>query len=237
MLRRASRLLALVLLCGVGQAGASKADGPPFIAHLPQGTVELVGITHYPPTNQSRWWQPDGSAVQLGPFRPARTHRSIGDRKHDLLDTNMLTFLVRFQNPSADASILSGKSSSRNLPVDTSSPAKNPPTEQPSNEQEGYYQSSAEMSWPVWGINPSGPSWKVDHVAHVKTGVLSQRMNLFTPEWTDDLVVDANDNTVPNWWMFSALLSTFAQTADLRVGIRSAHGRLWQVRSPIVPAR
>jgi len=43
----------------------TKAGGPPFIGRLPQGTVELLGITNYPPTAQSRWWKPDGSAASL----------------------------------------------------------------------------------------------------------------------------------------------------------------------------
>ena len=40
----------------------------PVIGHFPQGTVELVGITNYPPTNQS-WWAPDGSPVDVGPLK------------------------------------------------------------------------------------------------------------------------------------------------------------------------
>ena len=41
MLRKPSCLLALVLVCGVGQAGVSAADGTRFIGQLPQGTVGI----------------------------------------------------------------------------------------------------------------------------------------------------------------------------------------------------
>jgi hypothetical protein len=101
MLRKASALLALVLVCGVGQAGESKADGPPFIAHLPQGTVELVGVTSsYRPTKQSRWWQPDGSAAPIGPFCAQQKYPP----KRLFADEKVRTFLVRFENLPADAS-------------------------------------------------------------------------------------------------------------------------------------
>jgi hypothetical protein len=99
MLRRTDRLLALILLCGVGQAGKSMADDAHFIGRLPQGTVELVGITNYPATNQSQWWQPDGSAAPIGPFRPQRPHRLLA-----LPYGKALVFLVRIENLPADAS-------------------------------------------------------------------------------------------------------------------------------------
>ena len=67
MIRSASPLLALVLLCSIGEGGVSVADETRFIAHLPQGTVELVGITDYPPTLKSRWWQADGSRSLIRP--------------------------------------------------------------------------------------------------------------------------------------------------------------------------
>ena len=99
MLRKTSCLLALMLLCGVGQAGVSVADEPRFIARLPQGTVELVGITDYPPTLKSQWWQPDGSAASIGPFRtPDALHRRVS------ANTKELAFLVRFEYLPADAS-------------------------------------------------------------------------------------------------------------------------------------
>jgi hypothetical protein len=100
MLRKTSYVLAAVLLCGVGQAGSSVADESHFIGHLPQGTVELVGVTFYPPTNKSQWWRPDGPAASTGPFRP------LGrlDRFKPHVDHKRLVFLVRFENMPADAS-------------------------------------------------------------------------------------------------------------------------------------
>jgi hypothetical protein len=65
MFRKPNRLLALALLCSIGQAGVSLADSPPFIGRLPQGTVDLIGVTNYPPTKQSRWWRADGSAAHM----------------------------------------------------------------------------------------------------------------------------------------------------------------------------
>jgi hypothetical protein len=100
MPRKTSYLPALLLLCGVAQAGVSVADGPRFIGRLPQGTVELVGVTYYPPTNDSAWWLPDGSAASIGPFlppgRPSRPRVPANQKK--------LVFLVRFENLPADAS-------------------------------------------------------------------------------------------------------------------------------------
>ena len=102
MLRRPNCLLTLVLVCGVGRAGEPVADGPPFIAHLPQGTVELVGVTDdYRPTKRSRWWRPDGSAAPIGPFRALQKYHKL----RILEDEKVRTFLVRFENLPADASI------------------------------------------------------------------------------------------------------------------------------------
>ena len=64
---KSSCLLVLVLLCGVGKAGVSLADGPPFIGHLPQGTVELVAITYYP-TTSNRGGGGRSSPITIGPF-------------------------------------------------------------------------------------------------------------------------------------------------------------------------
>ena len=43
-------------------------QGPRFLGRFPQGTVELVGITDFPPTEQSRWWKPDGADADLDPI-------------------------------------------------------------------------------------------------------------------------------------------------------------------------
>jgi hypothetical protein len=124
-----------------------EAKGAHFLGHLPQGTVELVGITEFRPTDQSRWWRPDGSAEPLGPYLPKETHRL-----HVSADQMGRTFLVRFEN----------------LPDDA--------------------------SW---------PAWRLDHA----------------PFWEGDSVVDAHGNLVANSHMLSAALGASAQTADLRVGV------------------
>ena len=69
----------------------AEAGTHPFRAQMPQGTVELVGVTKYPPTNQSQWWKPDGSAAQLGPFLGQPTQWSTPAEK-------TRSFLLRFQN-------------------------------------------------------------------------------------------------------------------------------------------
>jgi hypothetical protein len=75
----------------------AEATGDRFIAHWPQGTVELLGVTQYPPTEHSRWWKPDGSSADLGPFlqRPMRWSPSP--------DKPAFAFLVREDLP-ADGS-------------------------------------------------------------------------------------------------------------------------------------
>jgi hypothetical protein len=75
-----------------------EAQSGPFIGRLPQGTVELVGITKYRPTAGPRWWRPDGSAVQLGPFQPKPSHYALSR------DKNPLTFLYRYKDLPGNAS-------------------------------------------------------------------------------------------------------------------------------------
>ena len=81
-----------------GGQDKEKIDGARFIAHLPQGTVELLGITKYPPNTQSQWWKPDGSAAKLGPFLPRPTNWSLPP------DKKPLAFLLHYKNLPADAS-------------------------------------------------------------------------------------------------------------------------------------
>ena len=109
MLRKPGCLLALVvLLWAIAPARVSVADGPPFIGRLPQGTVELVGITCHPevvgitydpPNKQSRWWQPDGSAAHLDLIP-----RQSKNRLELFANENAVAFLVRYENLPADAS-------------------------------------------------------------------------------------------------------------------------------------
>ena len=73
------------------EQAVGKATTGPFVGLLPQGMVQLVGITKYPPTKRSRWFQPDGSAAELEPFfAPKRTFQSRGHKA--------LSFLVRSQS-------------------------------------------------------------------------------------------------------------------------------------------
>lgn len=67
-----------------------ESQEPRFIGHFPQGTVELVGITDFPPTEQSRWWKPNGSRVDLNPFLPQPTGTSYPLDKAFLLHFNNL---------------------------------------------------------------------------------------------------------------------------------------------------
>lgn len=101
MRREVRYLLALVLLYGAGPASMSAAEGPPFIAHLSQGTVELVGVTgEYRPSNRSRWWRPDGPVAPIGPFSALQKYHAPVVRGDD----KIRTFLVRFENLPAAAS-------------------------------------------------------------------------------------------------------------------------------------
>ena len=77
---------------------AQKAAGAHFIGHWKQGTIELMGVSNYPPTKQSQWWKPDGSATKLGPFLPQPTKWSLS------ADKKPLAFLLRIQNLPAGAS-------------------------------------------------------------------------------------------------------------------------------------
>ncbi len=107
MPKRTSCLLALVLLCGVGQAGVSVADSTRFIGHMPKGTVELVAVTFWPPTKQSQWWQPDGLLTSIGPFLPQNPKPMPPAGPHLRqrgLGAKALVCLVRCENIPADAS-------------------------------------------------------------------------------------------------------------------------------------
>ncbi len=76
----------------------AEEQGPHFIGHWPQGSVELVGITRYPPTKESQWWKADGSPIQLGTFL-SRASRGPSHQRVDLV-----AMLVRFRNQPADTS-------------------------------------------------------------------------------------------------------------------------------------
>ena len=224
MLKKTSCLLPLVLLCGVGQAGISVADGPRFIGRVPKATVELVGITDFPPNDKSHWWLPDGSAVWIGPFRlrPQEVYRFLpgttGMKRRAPL--RELTFLAHIQDPSADPPA----SSYRPTDISATRPAEDRPSRQ---------------WWPVWQIIPldsfgnvDGTTMRlclgddafkslgvVDRAAIDRIGINSKRVVSLTWCWWQTLVVDASDHIVPNYHMYHAVLFPSAQMADLRVGI------------------
>ena len=80
------------------ERAVSRATSGPFVGLLPQGMVQLVGLTEYPLTKQSRWFQPDGSAAELEPMLVRRNH--LRNRGHQ----RALSFLVRIQSLPPDAS-------------------------------------------------------------------------------------------------------------------------------------
>jgi hypothetical protein len=175
----------------------SVAAGPSFIARLPQGTVELVGITNYPPTNKSPWWQPDGSPLQIGPFLPQEKYHPRVSKHH--LPTRAYTFLIRVQDPAADPS---APARSRHLPSDGS--ATRPVENRPSNQ-----------GWPVWKIFPwdsLGNLANNPNLSHLKVGIHAWW-------WGDTRVVDAGENIVPDYYMYHAGISPSAQVSDLGVGL------------------
>ncbi|MFV1967740.1 MAG: hypothetical protein ACC628_20100, partial [Pirellulaceae bacterium] len=211
MLRKTSCLLALVLLCGLGQARMAMADGTPFIGRLGQGTVELVGITYYRPTNRARWWnraqwwQADGAAAQIGPFRPWDNHFTI----RLLADKKTVAFLVRVTLPSdrslADKYVPSGAMpSGRYVPSDGSPSDRYVPSERPSNSQVRNGQSTADASWPAWKISPRpsylrGSTW-----------------------WEGHNVVDAHGNVLPDYRMYAAHFDAYTEMADLRASVSTS---------------
>lgn len=46
----------------------SANPGGPWVAKVPQGSMELVGVADCPLTISSRWWKPDGSDAKIGPY-------------------------------------------------------------------------------------------------------------------------------------------------------------------------
>lgn len=50
----------------------------PFVARLPRGTIELVGICNHPSVGKA-WWAPDGAPAQEGPFRTRVRSLQVGE--------------------------------------------------------------------------------------------------------------------------------------------------------------
>jgi len=55
--------------------GSVPPHGPPFIARLAQGEVELLALSHHPSTNQP-WWRPDGTPWTNAVFHNPDTRKS-----------------------------------------------------------------------------------------------------------------------------------------------------------------
>jgi hypothetical protein len=293
MWRRTSHLFPLVLLCGVSQTGVSVADGPRFIGRLPQGTVQLMGVTDFPPTKRSRWWQPDGSAATLHPYRPQHTDprwQNHGSGKR-------LTLLVRLKNlpseqpskgqgehdqssaqasrpakfpPTTQPSPEQGKKDpsaddpwlpAKNLPGEQPSkeqsehdqsaddawlPAKNLPGEQPSKGQSEHDPSAADARLPAKNL-PTEPTYGQDKHDQSTAKLPDTAWWIYpspppppgsyqpiggSPYWIISSVMDADENTVPDCKMFSAVVAASARTADLRVGVSMGTWETVMTRKP-----
>ena len=198
-------------MCAIAQARVSVADGPPFIGHLRQGTVELIGITYYRPTGQARWWnrvrwwRADGSAAQIDPFRPQGTHvlQMFADMK-------TLTFLVRVTLPPdrsrADQYVPSlARSSDPYAPSDPSPSDRYVPPEQSSRAQVGYGESTADASWPAWEFSDP-PHWR----------------NPTPRRWQGFEVADARGNISPDLRMVSVHFDAYTESADFRVSVSTS---------------
>ena len=71
----------------------------PFVARLPEGTVELLGVSFHPSSGE-RWWRMDGSAASTGPFTNsgAQAHAGLGQRGYE--------FVFRINNLPKDATLV-----------------------------------------------------------------------------------------------------------------------------------
>ncbi len=189
------------------------SDEARFIGHLPQGTIELVGVTRSLPNNHSQWWQPDGSAATLGPYRPRKDDARWARRAPE----KRISFLLHITC----------------LPVDTSSTPKDPPPKQPANEQDesdisasdepwpvprgpiqqpGNERREIDVSWPAWGLNGAVPP--------------SVRM------WEGHSVLDPHGDIAPDYKIFSASLDPSARAADFGVGISTGSWATVITRKP-----
>jgi predicted Ser/Thr protein kinase len=69
----------------------------PFIAQLPQGSIELLGICEHPSKGKD-WWAPDGSPAQEGPFHTRGSHSRVHEGQQ------AREFVIRELDFPADAS-------------------------------------------------------------------------------------------------------------------------------------
>lgn len=210
MVRKPSGLLALVFLCGVGQAGEPAAYGPPFVARLPQGTVELVGVTNdYRPTRQSQWWRPDGSVAPIGPFRAVQDYGDTTLRANE----KVRTFLVRFKDLPAEASIdpAGGVNSStaaltgrRNFVAGKGRTARNP--------------AQSFTGAPSW--DAGSHLWIATAVYYAERVATRYNPGPSPPAAADAAGTYTHYKKAPHYYrMFAAVLAESARTTDLRVGV------------------
>lgn len=205
------------MLGAVGQTGIVAADGPPFIARLPQGTIELVGVTEdFRPTLRSWWWRPDGSVTPIGRFRAQQKYHHPRVRAYE----KIRTFLVRFENLPDVASInpVGGVNSSTTAA--------------------GIWPARRNSNWVAGaGTNPrypaqfftGDPKWDAGtHLWHATSvyygedaqSVLALRKKTPPPQTRATGQTDSLADTPPHFYrMFATVFAEPAQTTDLRVGI------------------
>jgi len=220
MLKKPSCLLALIFVSGVGQAGISCADGPPFIAHLPQGTVELVGVTgDYRPTSQSLWWRPDGVAGPIGSFYAVQKYHS----RRPIADDKVRTFLVRIQDLPADASrdpvagVNSATTAKRGAPTwiaGEGSSAENPAERFTGSPAWSVGGPSGEADAPsrYQGFYPGSHLWEETTVYNM---LVARRADGPSPREYRDPSLRPSDY----YQAFAAVFAGSAKTTDLRVGV------------------
>jgi hypothetical protein len=229
MLRRPRCLLAFILLCGVAQVGESKADGPPFIAHLPQGTAELLGVTEdFRPTKESRWWQSDGSAASIGSFRALQKYPQPGL----VADDKFRTFLVRFENLPADASF--DPVGGVNFSTTPQGPLEGTPNwiagvgEKPQNPTQFFTGS------PSWDAGTYTPTWVATSVyCGLKVQDASSRSTArYATADSHAACYPLRDEAACFYRMFATKFAGPAQTTDLRIGVSMGEWETVITRSP-----
>ena len=190
------------------------ADDVRLIGHLRQATVELVGVTNYPPTSKSRWWRPDGKVGRITPH----LYHEVDDTDVDVRQgTRGVTFLIRLQFSSPEQPSYDQGESGHSAADIPGEPTYRLPDLRPGYSQPGY-RSTYEILRPAHQFIPWGRSREVAKVA-LDVGPLAEHLNLFSPSWWASSVVDADGNLSPDYYMFSAEVAAPAQMAVLRVGI------------------
>jgi hypothetical protein len=219
MPRKTSCLLLSVLLCGGLSGRFSRADGPPFIAHLPRGTVELVGVTtDYRPSKQSRWWRPDGGAAAISPVRAVQNY---GRSPVRFADEMIRTFLVRFADVPPDVTVhpVGGVSSLTTPPPGARRNSKNWVAGEGTSAK---YSTEFFTGAPQW--NAGTHLWEVTAVWDGVDGrgvpTPPSEAHPSQPAPKDRAGTYAERDAIPDHYsMFAAVLATSAATTDLRIGV------------------